>query len=71
MKSNIQKIGLYVLQVVLTALASAGIALLQSYLQTKGVNAGPTLNVENTGIIGGALATGKVAVSHFKNNCFF
>jgi hypothetical protein len=68
MKTNLKKIGLYVLQVVLTALASAGIALLQSYLETHGVNAGPTLNPENTATIGGLVASGKVAVSHFRNS---
>ena len=69
MKTNIQKIGLYVLQVVLTALASAGIALLQSYLQTHGVEAGPNLNVENTATIGGIVASGKVAISQFRSSC--
>ena len=52
MKQKILKILSYILQVILTALASAGIALLQNYLSTHGVNAGPDLNTENTGIIG-------------------
>lgn len=70
MKQNFKKVCLYVLQVVLTALASAGIALLQGYLQARGVNAGPTLNIEDTGVIGGVVASGKIAISNLKANCF-
>ena len=68
-KTNFQKIALYILQVILTALASAGIAILQSYLETHGVPTGPVISPENTGVIGGAVASGRIAINQFKNNC--
>jgi len=71
MKTKFMKVMSYVLQVVLTSLASAGIALLQSYIESKGVNMGPTLTPENTAIVGGAVASTKVAIQSIRNNCFF
>lgn len=68
MKQKIYKILNYVLQIVLTALASAGIALLQNYLESKGVKAGDTLDPQNTGVIGSAVAGIKIAINNFKNN---
>lgn len=70
MKKKILKIVMYILQIVLTALASAGIALLQSYVQAHGVDMGVTLNPESTGAIGGTVASGRIAWSNFKNNSF-
>ena len=71
MKEKIKKILSYLLQVVLTALASAMIAMLQNYVQTKGVEVGPSLDVADTSLIGGVLASGKVAISNLKKNMFF
>lgn len=68
MKQKFYKILNYLLQVILTALASAGIALLQNYLESKGVKAGETLDPQNTGIIGSAVAGVKIAWNNFKNN---
>jgi len=68
MKQKIYKILNYVLQIVLTALASAGIALLQNYLESKGVKAGDTLDPQNTGVIGSAVAGIKIAINNFKNS---
>lgn len=71
MKEKIKKILSYLLQVVLTALASAIIAMLQNYVQAKGVEVGPSLDVADTSLIGGVLASGKVAISNIKKNMFF
>lgn len=59
------------MQVVLTALASAVIAMLQNYVQAKGVEVGPSLDIADTGLIGGVLASGKVAISNIRKNMFF
>lgn len=69
MKQNLKKITSYLLQVILTALASAGIALLQSYIESHGVNAGPVINPENTGLIGGVVASARIGIKNIKNVC--
>lgn len=67
MKQKMSKILSYLLQVILTALASAGIALLQNYLMNHGVNAGVELNPTDTGIIGSAVASSRIALSNLRN----
>jgi hypothetical protein len=68
MKEKLLKLCGYLLQVVLTALASAGIALLQNYLTTKGVPAGAEINPTETGAIGSMIASARIAISNIKFN---
>jgi hypothetical protein len=68
MKDEIIKILKYILQIVLTALASAGIAILQQYIQSKGVHAGPTLDISNTGEVGATVASAKIVWSQVRSN---
>lgn len=61
METKIKEITKYILHIFLTALVSALIAVLQSYIKTHGIDAGPTIQPENTAMIGagvGALVKG-------------
>lgn len=62
MKAKALKIGAYLMQVILTALVSAIIALLQNYLASKGVNAGGTISPAETGAIGSILSSASIAL---------
>jgi len=68
MKEKIWKILNYLSQVVLTALISAMIALLQNWLSTRGASVDIQLNTENTGVIGAIVASGKIALNNIKNS---
>lgn len=67
MKQKILKVLKYLLNIILTALASAGIALLQNYLQSKGASADVTLSVNDTGILGGVIASLRIAIQNIRN----
>src|SRR5574343_121554 len=66
MKKNFLLIGKYLLQVILTAIASALVALLQNYLATHTGNSMPELNPEHVAKVGGILSTTKIAFNHYK-----
>ncbi len=56
MTEKLKEAGKFFIHVLLTALTSAIIAMLQSYIASHGVDAGPTIKPENTAIIGGGLS---------------
>ena len=69
MTQKLKTVGLYILQVILTAIASALIALLQNYLQAHGGDGSGSLSVLHTGAIGTISGSGVVAFNHLKNKC--
>ncbi len=66
MKQKIWQGSIYLGHIILTALASAGIALLQNYLATHGHNVGPQINAGETAQIGTVLSGGKILMSQWK-----
>lgn len=46
----------YILQILFTALASALIAVLQSYIKIHGIEAGPIIQPEDTAVIGASVS---------------
>lgn len=70
MKQKFLSIAKYILQIILTALASAGIALLQQWIESHGVNIGPQINPQDTGIIGGTVSGASIAWRNLKTRFF-
>lgn len=67
MKQRLEKASLWILQVILTALASAGVALLQHYIETHGVNAGPAIDPANTAAIGSVISGAHVSIKAMRS----
>lgn len=65
MKQNLKQGGLYILQIILTALASALIALLQNWLAAHGAHTGQTISPENTAVIGGGISAAAPSLHRF------
>lgn len=68
MKEKIIKILKYLGQIILTALASAGIALLQQWIEQHGIQTGATLDTKNTSLVGGTVASIKIMWNHYKGS---
>ena len=64
MKSKLEKFSKEFASIALTALASAGIAMLQNYLKTNGIECGATLDPANTSAIGGGIAGAKMVLNY-------
>lgn len=57
MRENFRKGGMFILQIILTALASAAVAFLQHWIEAHGVPAGPLLEPGKTAAIGAGIST--------------
>ena len=68
MTEKIKTASLYIGQIVLTALVSAIIALLQNYLSTHTGVPQDSINPVHTGAIGGIVSSGHVGYKYFKSN---
>jgi hypothetical protein len=71
MKQKLKTGGMYILQIFLTALASALIAMLQNYLSAHAGVPGGQINPNDTGAIGGVLSSGHIAYKSFKSKFIF
>jgi len=68
MTQKLKTIGLYFLQIILTAVASAIIAFLQNYIQAHGGDGSGTISAIHTATIGGVISTGQVGYKSYKSN---
>ena len=68
MTQNLRTISLYIGQIILTALASALIALLQNYISAHTGTPADSISVPHTATIGGIVSSGHVAYKSFKAN---
>lgn len=62
MAENLKKAGGYILQILVTAIASAFVAILQNYIATHGIHAEPLINPTTTATIGAGLSSGHMAI---------
>ena len=68
MKEKLKTATLYAGQIILTALASAIIAMLQNYLSAHTGAPADSINPTHTAAIGGIISSGHVGYKYFKAN---
>lgn len=68
MKTTLKTGALYLGQIILTAIASALIALLQNYVASHTGVPAEHISPEKTSLIGTTLGTARVSYIHIKNN---